>query len=317
MTAVPLRLIDDIGMRKLTSAAAKDLMEDHLTHYAVRNIPKLTVSKQLRKPPTQHDPSKNYQFRYRAKRHSTLPHVVKFSGGRSSGMLLFTLLENKILNADRGDVILFNNTSAEHPDTYRFAQDCNKASNRYGIPSFWVEFQTYEDARNGEWTRLPSYRLVNDQPKRLGRAIAAIAMQRTPIDWVTGDTLDASTIRTLEDTGNLDRHHVFPKEFLKAHSNTEEINHGLNGVLLTKGSNRALSNKDPVRYLQWILKETKHLSETELRGRCESHLVPYDALKSAGTTKNRYKNFLKERAQLVADEIAAVAGQSISRTLDR
>ena len=80
-------------------------------------------------------------------------------------MLLFTLLENRILNADRGDVILFNNTSAEHPDTYRFAQDCNEASNRYGIPSFWVEFQTYEDARNGEWTRLPSYRLVNDQPK--------------------------------------------------------------------------------------------------------------------------------------------------------
>ena len=145
--------------------------------------------------------------------------------------------------------------------------------------------------------------------KRLGRAVAAIAMQRTPIDWVTGDTLDASTIRTLEDTGNLDRHHVFPREFLKAHFNTEEINHGLNGVLLTKGSNRALSKKDPARYLQWILKETKDLSETELRGRVESHLIPYDALKSAGTTKSRYKSFLKERAQLVAAEIAAVAGQ--------
>ena len=45
MTAVPLRIIDDIGMRKLTSAAAKDLMEDHSNHYAVRNIPKLTVSR--------------------------------------------------------------------------------------------------------------------------------------------------------------------------------------------------------------------------------------------------------------------------------
>ena len=67
MTAVPLRIIDDIGTRKLTSAAAKDLMEDHSIHYTVRNIPRLTVSKQLRKPPTQHDPSKNYQFRYRAK----------------------------------------------------------------------------------------------------------------------------------------------------------------------------------------------------------------------------------------------------------
>ena len=75
--------------------------------YAVRDVPKFTVSKRLRKPPTQHDPSKEYQFRYRAKRHSTLPHVVKFSGGRSSGMLLFTLLENRILDAGRGDVIVF------------------------------------------------------------------------------------------------------------------------------------------------------------------------------------------------------------------
>ena len=60
---------------------------------------------------------------------------------------------------------MFNNTSAEHPDTYRFVQDCWKASNQYGIPFFCVEFQTYEDARKGEWTRLPSYRLVNHQPK--------------------------------------------------------------------------------------------------------------------------------------------------------
>ena len=80
-------------------------------------------------------------------------------------MLLFTLLENRILDANRRDVIVFNNTSAEHPGTYRFARDCKKVSSRYGIPFFWVEFQTYEDARNGEWTRLPSYRLVNDQPK--------------------------------------------------------------------------------------------------------------------------------------------------------
>ena len=144
--------------------------------------------------------------------------------------------------------------------------------------------------------------------KRLGHAIAAIAMQRTPIDWVTGETLDASTIRTLDGTSKLDRHHVFPREVLKAHCDTEEINHGLNGILLEKGSNLALAKKDPAAGLQWILKATKDLSETELRGRVESHLVPYDALKSAGSTKRRYKNFLKERAQLVAAEIAAVGG---------
>ena len=74
-------------------------------------------------------------------------------------------------------------------------------------------------------------------------------MQRTPRDWVTGETLNSSTIRALENTSKLDRHHVCPREFLKAHCNTEEINHGLNGILLTKGSNLALTKKAPALYL--------------------------------------------------------------------
>ena len=80
-------------------------------------------------------------------------------------MLLFALLENELLNRDRGDVIVFNNTSAEHPNTYGFVRNCMLTARRYGIPFFQVEFQTYEDARQGEWTRLPTYRLVNDKPR--------------------------------------------------------------------------------------------------------------------------------------------------------
>ena len=135
-----------------------------LAHQPIQAVPKLVVSNQLQKV-EQYDTPRQYAFRYRAKGHRDLPHVVKFSGGRSSGMLLFALLENKILDPNRGDVIVFNNTSAEHPDTYLFASDCKEAASRYDVPFFWVEFQTYEDARNGEWTRIPSYRLVNDQPK--------------------------------------------------------------------------------------------------------------------------------------------------------
>ncbi len=75
-----------------------------------------------------------------------------------------TLLEGGILTAERGDVVIFNNTSAEHPGTYLFVRDCAALSRRHGIPFFWVEYQTYEDARKGEWTRLDSYRLVNDNP---------------------------------------------------------------------------------------------------------------------------------------------------------
>ena len=145
--------------------------------------------------------------------------------------------------------------------------------------------------------------------KRLGRAVAAVAMHRTPIDWVTGEKLDASNIRTLENTSQLDRHHVFPRDFLKGHSTPEEVNHGLNGVLLTKASNLTLSKKNPALYLKRILKDSHSLSEKELRNRVESHLVPYDALKSGGTPKSRYKNFIKQRARLVAAEIANLVKQ--------
>ena len=140
--------------------------------------------------------------------------------------------------------------------------------------------------------------------KRLGRAVAAVTMQRTPQDWLTREKLDASAIRKLEGAGNLDRHHVFPREILKTHFKADEINHGLNGILLNKKSNLAFSKIDPALYLQRALKGAPGRSDKELRARVESHLVPYDALKSGGTLKSRYNNFIKQRAKLVAAEIA-------------
>ncbi len=131
---------------------------------SIKGVPKLVVSKRLRRAPEAHDPGREYQFRYLDRHHAGLPHVVKFSGGRSSGMLLLTLLANGILKPERGDVVIFNNTSSEHPRTYDFVRQCKSATEQRGIPFFLVEFQTYEDARKGEWTRIPSYRLVNDEP---------------------------------------------------------------------------------------------------------------------------------------------------------
>ena len=133
------------------------------TSTSINGVPQLVVARRLRRAPEAHDPQREYQFRYMDKHHSELPHVVKFSGGRSSGMLLLTLLANGILKPERGDVVVFNNTSSEHPNTYEFVRECKAATEERGIPFFMVEFQTFEDARKGEWTRLPSYRLVNDE----------------------------------------------------------------------------------------------------------------------------------------------------------
>ena len=131
---------------------------------SISSAPKLAISKRLRRVPDVHDPGREYQLLYLDKHHEELAHVVKFSGGRSSGMLLLTLLSNNLLKSERGDVVLFNNTSSEHPQTYDFVSECKTATEQHGIPFFLVEFQTYEDARRGEWTRIPSYRLVNDKP---------------------------------------------------------------------------------------------------------------------------------------------------------
>ena len=96
--------------------------------------------------------------------HSRLPHVVKFSGGRSSGMMLVTMLENGLLRADRGDVVLFTNTAAEHPITYDFVAKMKRYCERRSVPFLIAEFQTIEDVVNGIWRRKPSYRLVNSRP---------------------------------------------------------------------------------------------------------------------------------------------------------
>lgn len=131
---------------------------------AVKNVPKIIISSNIVEP-CAFDSNATHPFYYEASGHDELPHVVKFSGGRSSGMLLFMLLENGLLNQKRGDVIIFNDTSAEHPETYKFTAKCKRvAEEQYGIPFFWIQFQTYEDARSGKWTRFPTYRLVKPVP---------------------------------------------------------------------------------------------------------------------------------------------------------
>ena len=129
----------------------------------LKAVPKLAISRNIEQP-EQYSPDITYSFRYKAKSHRQLPHVVKFSGGRSSGMLLFTLLENGFLRQDRGDVVVFNNTSSEHPETYKFVAECKRRVEVHGIPFFIIQFQTYEDARQGEWRRINTYRLVNERP---------------------------------------------------------------------------------------------------------------------------------------------------------
>ena len=102
---------------------------------------------------------------YRDPAHARLPHVVSFSGGRSSAALALLAAEEGLLRPERGDLLLFANTSAEHPGTYEFAAECKRRIEReFGLPFLWFEFCTVEDAWRGEYWRRDSYRLVKPVP---------------------------------------------------------------------------------------------------------------------------------------------------------
>ena len=94
-----------------------------------------------------------------------LPHVVRFSGGRSSGMMTLKLLADGALDPARGDVVLFNNTGAEAAATYAFVRRIRERVEHAGLPFLTAEFATAEVLHHGRWTRTPTYRLVNERPR--------------------------------------------------------------------------------------------------------------------------------------------------------
>ena len=146
---------------------------------------------------------------------------------------------------------------------------------------------------------------------RLGRAIASITLSQLPHDWVTGDRLDTTRIRRLEQQGELDRHHIFPRTVLRNQlpgepkDQRQKIYHGLNGVVLDGSTNNSIPNRPPSDYLEWIVQQRGGPAhEDQLRSYVEGHLVPYHALTiTGGTLHDRYENFIRERARVIAAKV--------------
>lgn len=92
----------------------------------ISDAPKLIVSKRIRRMPEAHEPNCEYRFRYLDKHHSELPHVVKFSGGRSSGMLLLTLLANNILKHETPAARSGPNRDQERGSVPRSPSTCHR-----------------------------------------------------------------------------------------------------------------------------------------------------------------------------------------------
>lgn len=96
---------------------------------------------------------------------------INFSGGRSSGYMLWLLLQEGLTEYDH---VVFTNTGKEREETLRFVQNC---SNHWKVPITWVEYQGDKQyalvdyasaARHGE----PYEKLIEERgypPNRVAR----------------------------------------------------------------------------------------------------------------------------------------------------
>ncbi len=79
--------------------------------------------------------------------------------------MLLQLASAGVLQPGRGDVVLFANTTAEHPGTYEFARSvCDEIESRFGVPCLWYEGCSVEAATRFGYTRLRTFKLVQRVP---------------------------------------------------------------------------------------------------------------------------------------------------------
>lgn len=97
------------------------------------------------------------------------PAIISFSGGRTSGYMLWRILQSHGGTLPEDVRVLFANTGKEMPETLDFVQEC---ADRWNVPITWLEYRaktadgkqeavvTHETAsRNGE----PYEALINDR----------------------------------------------------------------------------------------------------------------------------------------------------------
>ncbi|MDN7026012.1 hypothetical protein FGU65_14155 [Methanoculleus sp. FWC-SCC1] len=132
-----------------------------------------------------------------------------------------------------------------------------------------------------------------------GRGVLAVACRPGALDFATGERLNGDAIEQRH------YHHIYPDALLKE----ADINSflALNCALIADTTNMAIGRKDPLRYLKDRYEWT---SETIVRDRLQSHLIPIRELANGGyeglsepekneKVKADFEAFLRARAELM------------------
>lgn len=78
------------------------------------------------------------------------PCAIQFSGGRTSGYMLWLILDAHGGQLPPDAHVLFQNTGREMPETLRFVEECGR---RWGAEIAWLEYHRTDDGAHG-WRRV-------------------------------------------------------------------------------------------------------------------------------------------------------------------
>jgi 3'-phosphoadenosine 5'-phosphosulfate sulfotransferase (PAPS reductase)/FAD synthetase len=70
--------------------------------------------------------------------------VISFSGGRTSGFMLYKVLEAHQMSLPDDAKVIFANTGKEDEATLKFVHDC---SVNWNVPIVWLEYQDHDDSK--------------------------------------------------------------------------------------------------------------------------------------------------------------------------
>jgi hypothetical protein len=149
----------------------------------------------------------------------------------------------------------------------------------------------------------------------LARGVLALSLREGGRDIADDAVVSRTSILKRE------YHHLFPDSILvnRGGMSESESFRALNCALVTWQTNRQVSNRSPLEYLEDRVTRS-NLGEAEVAARLASHLIPWESLARCGpyaTDVNPavvvadYERFLDERAALVAAKAAERCGAGL------
>lgn len=127
---------------------------------------------------------------------------------------------------------------------------------------------------------------------RLGRSALLISLRKGGLDFADGSPVRRNNLTSRE------YHHIFPVRILeRMQVSDDRISRAVNCALVTWKTNRNISAKTPMEYLQQRINASS-LGEEEIRRRLSSHCIDYDIL-----AKGDYDEFLNARAEALMPDV--------------